>query len=196
ESHGAEVRARAEASGLRVVEREIPDPAEENLAASLEDLDDTDVVSVRSYLTPAVSRILFRNSAAVLANSGREPFGLVALEAMAAGGIACVGGTGEDYAVPGWNSLLVQTQNPLEFLGLLKRILDNPDEDSAVRTRAIETARCYIWNKVIRRDLLPRISLAADKGEAPRTACSQPKRRRRLPIFAPQPTLAPNAAGL
>ena len=196
ESHGAEVRARAESSGLRVVEREISEPAEQNLAPSLEDLDDADVVSVRSYLTPPVSRVLFRNSAAVLANSGREPFGLVALEAMAAGGIACVGGTGEDYAVPGWNALLVQTQNPLEFLGLLKRILENPDENRAVRERATETARCYIWNKVIRRDLLPRISLAADKGHSPSPAQREAKRRRRLPIFAPHVPLAPSAAGL
>ena len=37
----------------------------------------------------------------VLANSVSEPFGLVGLEAMAAGGVVLTGGTGEDYAVPG-----------------------------------------------------------------------------------------------
>jgi hypothetical protein len=34
----------------------------------------------------------------VLANSGREPFGLVGLETMAAGGTAFTGNTGEEYA--------------------------------------------------------------------------------------------------
>jgi glycosyltransferase involved in cell wall biosynthesis len=193
ESHGAEVRARAEGSGLRMVEREIPEPAEHNLVRSFENLGDADVVSLRSYLTPPVSRILFRSSAAVLANSGREPFGLVALEAMAAGGVACVGGTGEDYAVPGWNSLLVQTQNPLEFLGLLQHILTNPEQNRAVRTRATQTARCYTWNEVIRRDLLPRISMTSENGNAPPVPRQRAPRRRRAPVYASTSPTGPSA---
>jgi hypothetical protein len=39
---------------------------------------------------------------AVFANSGHEPFGLVGLETMAAGGVACTGCSGEDYAIPGY----------------------------------------------------------------------------------------------
>jgi hypothetical protein len=53
------------------------------------------------------STVLFSGSAAVLANSGREPFGLVGLETMAAGGVACTGSTGEDYVVPGQNALVL-----------------------------------------------------------------------------------------
>jgi glycosyltransferase involved in cell wall biosynthesis len=41
--------------------------------------------------------VLFHSAAAVLANSHHEPFGLVGLETMAAGGVACIGYTGEDY---------------------------------------------------------------------------------------------------
>jgi glycosyltransferase involved in cell wall biosynthesis len=162
EAHGEEVLARATAVGLQVAERSIPEARERNLLLDPRGLADIDIVTIRSYLTPPTSRILYRVSAAVLANSGREPFGLVGLETMAAGGIACIGGTGEDYAVPGWNALLLQTHNPRELIGFLLRILGNPTENRAIRTRATATARRYSWEEIIWRDLLPRIVLAVD----------------------------------
>lgn len=177
EPHGAEVLARAAAAGLRTVERSIAGPGTANLMDGLRDLREADVVNIQSYLSPEVSRVLFRASAAVLANSGREPFGLVGLETMAAGGIACIGGTGEDYAVPGWNSLLLQTQDPREFIGLFERLLRNPAENRAIRTRAAATARRYTWNEIIRRDLLPRISfVSVDERERPQAAPPKPRR--------------------
>ncbi len=177
EEHGAEVFARAAASGLSVVERSFPEPRAGSLLSSLKGLGDADVVSLRSHLTPPLSRLLFRGSAAVLANSGREPFGLVGLETMAAGGVACVGGTGEDYAVPGWNALLLQTHDPREFLSLFRRILSNPAENRALRTRAMATARRYTWNEVIRRDLLPRVSQVVNNGKTLAAPVSERRRR-------------------
>jgi len=91
----------------------------------------------------------------VLANSGHEPFGCVGLETMAAGGLACTGGTGEDYAVPGWNALVLQTQDPLEFLRQFRRLRANPNEERALRQRGRLTAKQYAWPEIIRRDLLP-----------------------------------------
>jgi len=160
EAHGAEVFARAAAAGLRVVERSVVGAGGRGLVHSLGGLQDADVVSLRSYLTSEQAAILYRGSAAVLVNSGREPFGLVGLEAMAAGGVVCIGGTGEDYAVPGWNALLLQTQNPCEFVSLLHRLLSNPVENRAIRSRARATAKRYTWAEIVRRDLLPRVALA------------------------------------
>ena len=177
EEHGTEVLARARAAGLHVVERAIPRPSEEDLLCGLAGLEEADVVSLRSHLTPPLLRLLFRGSAAVLANSGREPFGLVGLETMAAGGVACVGGTGEDYAVPGWNSLLLQTEDPREFPTLFRRLLSNPADERAVRARAIATARCYTWRRVIRRDLLPRVFQMVDDGRAAVARASSYRRR-------------------
>ena len=57
-----------------------------------------DVLNLRFRLTDSHKRLLFGASDAVVANSVMEPFGLVGLEAMAAGGVAVVGTTGEDYA--------------------------------------------------------------------------------------------------
>jgi glycosyltransferase involved in cell wall biosynthesis len=162
EAHEVEVLNRATAVGLRVAERSLPESNERNVLLDPRGLADVDIVSIKSHLTPPTSRILYRVSAAVLANSGREPFGLVGLETMAAGGIACIGGTGEDYAVPGWNALLLQTHNPRELIGFLLRILSNPTENRAIRTRATATARRYTWSEIIWRDLLPRVCLAVD----------------------------------
>jgi glycosyltransferase involved in cell wall biosynthesis len=113
-------------------------------------------------LTAAMSRVLFGGSAAVLANSGREPFGLVGLETMAAGGLACVGGTGEDYAVPGWNALLLQTDDPREFLTQFEPLAANPREAHAIRRRAVTTARQFLWPAIVRRNLLPRIRFVSE----------------------------------
>ena len=88
------------------------------LLQALEDIDDADILHVHTPLDRESCRVLFRGSAAVLANSGREPFGLVGLETMAAGGVACTGSTGEDYVVPGRNALVLETADPWEFVTL------------------------------------------------------------------------------
>lgn len=161
EPHGAEVRARARAHRLTVAERHpcIRDGAA--LLDSLTDLDDADVVCIGSPLSPDAIRILFGGSAAVLANSGREPFGLVGLEAMASGSVTCVGGTGEEYAVPGWNALVLQTENPREFLTQFEPLLANPHDAEAMRRRAVATARRFVWREIVERNLLPRLRFVA-----------------------------------
>jgi glycosyltransferase involved in cell wall biosynthesis len=96
----------------------------------------------------------------VLANSEHEPFGLVGLETMAAGGIACTGCSGEDYAIAGQNALVLETADPREFVGLFKRLRSNPAEASALRRSGRSTAQRYAWPQVARGVLLPRIELA------------------------------------
>ena len=51
------------------------------------------VVNLCRFLPEAVIPEIDLAATAVLANSGHEPFGLVGLEAMAAGGVAVVGAT-------------------------------------------------------------------------------------------------------
>jgi len=159
EAHGSEVLARAAAAGLQVVERSPVGCRDLSVAESLSQLNDADVVDLRCVLGPDSRRMLFRASAAVLANSGHEPFGLVGLEAMAAGGLVCVGGTGEDYAIPGWNALVLQMSDPRELTTLLNRLLVNTIEGRAIRRRGRATARRYLWSEVIKHHLLPRLSL-------------------------------------
>src|SRR2546430_1011802 len=88
----------------------------------LDRLQDVDVVSLRSPLDPESRRVLLHGSAAVLANSKHEPFGLVGLETMAVGGVACTGCSGEEYAVPGRNALVLETTDPFFLLGLSREL--------------------------------------------------------------------------
>jgi ribosome-associated translation inhibitor RaiA len=181
EAHGHEVLAAAAAVGLRVVERPLPRPGVPGLLQTLEGLEGVDVISLRSPLDGASCRVLFRGADAVLANSGHEPFGLVGLETMAAGGVACTGGSGEDYAVPGYNALVLETEDPQEFLGLFAALRAHPAQEHALRRAGRLTARQYRWPQVLQRALLPRLTLP-DRLTLPGTVaargCKEPGRMR------------------
>jgi glycosyltransferase involved in cell wall biosynthesis len=162
EAHGAEVLAAAAAAGLRVVERAGLTRGVCGLLQALDGLHEADLVCLRTPLDPASCRVLFRGAAAVLANSGREPFGLVGLETMAAGGVACTGCTGEDYVVPGQNALVLETTNPWEFVSLFRELRANPAQERALRRAGRVTARRYTWPHIVQRLLLPRLHYMAE----------------------------------
>lgn len=159
EAHGAEVLASMRAHGLGRVDREWREPGPRGLLEALRDLDGVDVVNLRSHVDPEARRVLFRGADAVLANSAHEPFGLVGLEAMAAGGLACTGATGEDYAMPGRNAVVLETGDPGELLGWLERLRARPDEARSIRRAGRSTARLFAWPEVVERVLLPRVKL-------------------------------------
>ncbi len=117
------------------------------------------MISIRSPIDIESRRVLFRSAAAVLANSGHEPVGLVGLEAMAAGGVACTGCSGEEYAISSENTLVLETNDPLEFVGLFETLRANPPQERALRQAGQWTAQHYAWPQVIHRILLPRLQL-------------------------------------
>jgi glycosyltransferase involved in cell wall biosynthesis len=162
EAHGAEVLAEAAAAGLRVAERTSPVAGVPGLLQALEETHDADILHWRTPLDPESCRVLFRSSGAVLANSGREPFGLVGLETMAAGGVACTGSTGEDYVVPGRNALVLETADPWEFVTLFGELRANPARDRAMRRAGRATAEQYSWSHIVRRLLLPRLHVSTE----------------------------------
>jgi glycosyltransferase involved in cell wall biosynthesis len=158
EGHGAEVLGRARAQGLRVADRTATRPGPEGMLDALRDLDDADVVNLRSHVDPLSRRLLFRGAQAVLANSGHEPFGLVGLEAMAAGGLACTGCSGEDYVVPGQNALVLETGDPREGIALFEGLRRRPGLARRMRRAGRLTARHYAWPEIIEHVLLPRLA--------------------------------------
>jgi glycosyltransferase involved in cell wall biosynthesis len=166
EAHGAEVLAAAAAAGLRVVERASLTPGVRGLLQAVEGVEAADMVNLRTALDPESCRVLFRGAAAVLANSGREPFGLVGLETMAAGGVACTGCTGEDYVVPGQNALVLETTDPWEFVSLFRELHANPAQERSLRRAGRATAARYAWPHIVQRLLLPRLHRVAE------TSCS------------------------
>ncbi len=165
ESHGHEVLGRAKALGLTVRHRGAARGAR-GLLDALGDLHGTDVLVLDSHLDGEAKRLLYRASSAVLANSGFEPFGLVGLEAMAAGGVACTGCSGEDYADAGRNALVLQTNDPWELIGFMQRLRAHPSEERTLRTQGRTTARHYAWPSVVRRNLIPRIEISRTAARA------------------------------
>ena len=159
EAHGHEVLAVARALGLRVVDRNGTDSGVQGLLERLGGLDDVDMVNLKAPVDPESRRVLFRGADAVLANSSHEPFGLVGLETMAAGGIACTGISGEDYAVPGRNALVLQTPDPREFVGLFEHLKAHPAQAESMRRAGRNTAKHYAWPEIIQRLFLPRLDL-------------------------------------
>jgi glycosyltransferase involved in cell wall biosynthesis len=161
EPYGAEVLSAAAAAGLRVVDRLLPQRGVRGLMQALESLQGIDIVNLRSALDAESRLVLFHSAAAILANSQHEPFGLVGLETMAAGGVACIGYTGEDYAMPGHNALALETNDPQEFLDLFEMLRINPTLERALRRAGRLTAQHYTWSKIMHRILLPRLRLIA-----------------------------------
>src|SRR4029077_2648455 len=143
EPYGREVLQMAAALGLHVQERALHSPDERGMIDALEGLDHIDVLSLLTPLDRKTCSLLFRAADATLSNSSHEPFGLVGLEAMAAKGIACVGNTGEDYAVPGYNALVMETDDPQEFMGLFGALRNERWRERALREAGQRTARQY-----------------------------------------------------
>lgn len=103
------------------------------------------IVHLRSFLDEATLAALYAAADAVLANSGREPFGLVGLEVIAAGGIAVCGATGEEYAEPFINAIVCDTSDGRELASYLRALLANPALAERIRHAGAETAGRYTW---------------------------------------------------
>lgn len=158
EAHGYDVVARASSLGLRV-RSHAAEPGERGVLSALAAGRDTDVVILERPLDASGRRLLLRTSAAVLAQSGHEPFGLVGLETMAAGGVAVTGCTGEDYASHGHDALVAQTADAAEHAALIERGALDGELARALRRAGPRTARRYAWSRIVERVLLPRIAL-------------------------------------
>lgn len=159
EAHGEEVLAHARSLGLQVSRQRLRRAGGQGLLKALQRANGSDVVMIDSHVDADARRLLFHASDAVLANSVHEPFGLVGLEAMAVGGLACTGCTGEDYAIPGENAIALQTNDPRELAAALSELRANPSREREVRREGRRTAQSYYWPRVIERSLLPQVQL-------------------------------------
>jgi glycosyltransferase involved in cell wall biosynthesis len=163
EAHGHEVMERARAAGLvvREVRSESRDPRM-LLRSILAAAEGADVLNLQFHLCEPLARALFRVADAMLQNSGREPFGLVGLEVMAAGGLLFAGATGEEYAHPCENAVVLDSNDPQEIEATLIDLLMRPAEAERLREGGLRTARHYTWDRVV--DLmLRRLQMLAEQ---------------------------------
>jgi glycosyltransferase involved in cell wall biosynthesis len=150
EPYGREVAQNARSLGLTVGEARTNSAWFDGHLCALREAAPADVIDVKFHLPLYSSRVLYRAVDGVLANSGHEPFGIVGLEAMAAGGIAYTGCTGEDYAIPLVNSFVLETDDPLEIVGYVTYLRETPQEDKRMRKAARRTARQFTWESAVR----------------------------------------------
>ncbi|HSS93517.1 MAG TPA: glycosyltransferase [Candidatus Dormibacteraeota bacterium] len=159
EPHGGEVISHAQHQGLNVVNVSAPAEAA-GLIAILQQYPEAEIVNLTSFVADPMLAVIYPSCDVVLANSGHEPFGLVGLEVMAAGGLAVTGATGEDYANAYRNAIVLETDEAIELVTALNLIQQRPRLAAAIRRRGRATARAYTWEKVIEQ-LLLRIEFAA-----------------------------------
>jgi glycosyltransferase involved in cell wall biosynthesis len=163
ERYQADVMTAARDCGLQVRQWHEPVREVEDLARALESSQEADLLELTRFLPEELLPVLYASSLAVLANSGFEPFGLVGLETMAAGGVAVVGATGEDYARHLHNSVVIETESPSELGQAIAAVASDPGKSDRIRRAAREMAATYSWELVVEGDLLPRLPLLAQR---------------------------------
>lgn len=148
EPYGEAVFRRALEFGLSI-ERVDADGDDFEAVASALASSTGDIVDLRAFLPDSTLFALYAASDAVLANSGKEPFGLVGLEVMAAGGIPVCGSTGEDYAEPFVNSLVCDGDDGRELAEYLRALSADEQLCDRIRQAGYATASRYVWAAVL-----------------------------------------------
>ena len=151
EPHGRDVMGYLGWAGLQVATVRAPmrRPTVDDCFELLREHLAADVLNLSFFVPEEFVRIMYAGCAAVLANSGHEPFGLVGLEVMAARGIAVVGSTGEDYATSLQNALVTETPDAGELVEYLLELGRNPELAVRLRESGYHTAQQFIWPNVI-----------------------------------------------
>ncbi|MGH2498549.1 MAG: glycosyltransferase family 4 protein [Candidatus Limnocylindria bacterium] len=147
--HATAVGDRIRARGLAVDRLALAAEAPANDVAAAIRASAADVLFCDFFIAERVLRALYAAADGVLANSEREPFGLVGLEVMASGGLAYVGRTGEDYAVPYGNAVVVQGDDPRELATHLGRLRAAPQLAARIRADGRATAKRFAWPRVL-----------------------------------------------
>jgi glycosyltransferase involved in cell wall biosynthesis len=145
EAHESEVLDHARGLGLRVHDVAVEEHSVAGYARAFHEAGAADVVNVKSFVPLDYLRLLYAGSDAVLANSGREPFGLVALEAMASGGVVFTGATGEDYVVHMENAIALETEDPEEAAWYVRFLGDHAAAAARIAAAARQTAERFVW---------------------------------------------------
>jgi glycosyltransferase involved in cell wall biosynthesis len=108
-----------------------------------------DILNLRFPIPLSFLQVLYQASDVVLANSIHEPFGLVGLEAMAAGAVVFCGSSGEDYATHMYNAIVLDTSSAEEIEFYISYLHAHPEIRKTIGTAARRTAEQYTWEEVV-----------------------------------------------
>jgi glycosyltransferase involved in cell wall biosynthesis len=108
-----------------------------------------DVYNLNFGMSQSMLRVFYAAADFVLANSKHEPFGLVGLEAMAAGGVVFTGPTGETYSADGVGAIALDTEYATELVLTIENFCDHPEMTRTIRQVAPFIAARYTWKNVL-----------------------------------------------
>ena len=147
--YGDIVGARIRARGLSIERVALPTEATTRDLAAVVAASTAEILFLDYFIPERTLRAMYQAADGVLANSEKEPFGLVGLEVMASGGLAYVGRTGEDYAVPFGNAVVMQSDDPRELLATHATLGTRPEVLRAIRADGRATAKRFAWPRVL-----------------------------------------------
>ena len=147
--YGDIVGARIRARGLSIERVALPTEAATRDLAAVVAASTAEILFLDYFIPERTLRAMYQAADGVLANSEKEPFGLVGLEVMASGGLAYVGRTGEDYAVPFGNAVVMQSDDPRELLATHATLGTRPEVLRAIRADGKATAKRFAWPRVL-----------------------------------------------
>ncbi|HET8568254.1 MAG TPA: glycosyltransferase family 4 protein [Candidatus Limnocylindria bacterium] len=143
------VGERIAARGLGVHRLALPAEAPARDVAAAVRSNAAEVLFLDFFIAEDVLRGLYAAADGVLANSEKEPFGLVGLEVMASSGIPYVGRTGEDYAIPYGNAIVVQSDDPRELEAHMATLRGDPALARRMRAEGRATAARFAWPNIL-----------------------------------------------
>src|SRR5437867_3827868 len=147
--YGDAVAGRMRARGLVVERVRLDGDAGTRDLARVIGTSTADVFFLDFFIPERTLRAMYQTADGVLANSEKEPFGLVGLEVMASSGVAYVGRTGEDYAVPFGNAVVMQSDDPRELLATHQSLRSRPEVVAAIRAEGRATAKRFVWTRIL-----------------------------------------------
>ncbi len=149
EAHGNEVLNHARELGL-VVRDVNGQPGTWNEALdAINNSGLADVYNLNFSMSQSTLRVFYAAADFVLANSKHEPFGLVGLEAMAAGGVVLTGPTGETYSIDGAGAIALDTEQAGELVLIIENLRNHPERAQTIRQFAPFMAARYTWENVL-----------------------------------------------
>jgi glycosyltransferase involved in cell wall biosynthesis len=162
EGYGSQVLEHARRSGLAVADVEgRPETWNEALEA-IQAAGPAEIYNLRFSMSQSMLQVFYAAADFVLANSKHEPFGLVGLEAMAAGGLVLTGPTGESYSSDGEGAIALDTEQPGELVLTVENLRYDPERVQSIRRAAPFVAARYTW-KAVAGVLFEKITLAASQ---------------------------------
>jgi glycosyltransferase involved in cell wall biosynthesis len=160
EGYGSEVLQHARELGLKVKDVDGHPETWRQALDAIEAAGPAEIYNLRFSMSPSMLHVFYAAADFVLANSKHEPFGLVGLEAMAAGGVVLTGPTGETYSSDREGAIALDTEQPGELVLTIENLRNHPEYAREIRRAAPIVAARYTWENVTR-VLFEKIFLAA-----------------------------------